>query len=62
MRAFTSEYSSEVVGMVLVDASQEGQKDNYPAEWQKLDKTQNTIECYRHYNCRKEDGKLNRVQ
>jgi pimeloyl-ACP methyl ester carboxylesterase len=43
VRAFASQYSSEVVGMVLVDSSHEGQNIQYPPEYQKLDRVQNSM-------------------
>ena len=43
VRAFTSQYPSEVVGMVLVDSSHEGENLRLPPEWVKLNKTQNTM-------------------
>ena len=46
VRAFTSQYSSEVVGMVLVDSSHEGQNVRFPPEYQELDKVQNTMMAF----------------
>ena len=43
VRAYASQYSSEVVGMVLVDSSHEGQNIQYPPEYQKLDRFQNSM-------------------
>lgn len=40
VRAYASQYPSEVAGMVLVDASHEGQDAAYPPEYQKLDNVQ----------------------
>ena len=46
VRAFTSQYPSEVVGMVLVDGSHEGKNVDYPPEWQELDKVQNSMTAF----------------
>lgn len=46
IRAFTAQYPSEVVGMVLVDSSHEGQNVRYPPEYQELDKVQNTMMAF----------------
>jgi len=46
VRAFTSQYPSEVVGMVLVDSSHEGQNVRFPPEYQELDKVQNTMMAF----------------
>ena len=43
MRAYASQYPTEVVGMVLVDSSHEGENLILPPEWVKLNKTQNTM-------------------
>jgi pimeloyl-ACP methyl ester carboxylesterase len=43
VRAFASQYPSEVVGMVLVDSSHEGENLILPPEWVKINKTQNTM-------------------
>jgi pimeloyl-ACP methyl ester carboxylesterase len=43
MRAYTSKFPSEVVGMVLVDSSHEGENLILPPEWVKLNQTQNTM-------------------
>jgi len=39
-RAYTSQYPSEVVGLVLVDSSHEGQNVRFPREYTELSKTQ----------------------
>jgi pimeloyl-ACP methyl ester carboxylesterase len=46
IRAYTSQYPSEVAGMVLVDSSHEGQAVRYPPEWQRLDQTQNSMMAF----------------
>ena len=43
VRAYASQYPSEVAGMVLVDASQEGQNAAYPPEYQELNNVQNSM-------------------
>jgi pimeloyl-ACP methyl ester carboxylesterase len=43
VRAYASQYPSEVVGMVLVDSSHEGENLVLPPEWVKLNQTQNTM-------------------
>ena len=43
VRAYASKYPSEVVGMVLVDSSHEGENLILPPEWVKLNQTQNTM-------------------
>jgi len=43
VRAFTNQYLSEVVGMVLVDSTHEGQNVRFPQEYQELNKTQNVM-------------------
>jgi pimeloyl-ACP methyl ester carboxylesterase len=43
VRAYASQYPTEVVGMVLVDSSHEGENLILPPEWVKLNKTQNTM-------------------
>ena len=46
VRAFANQYPSDVVGMVLVDSSHEGQNAHYPPEWQELDKVQNSMMAF----------------
>jgi pimeloyl-ACP methyl ester carboxylesterase len=43
VRAYASQYPSEVAGMVLVDSSHEGENLILPPEWVKLNRTQNTM-------------------
>jgi pimeloyl-ACP methyl ester carboxylesterase len=43
VRTYASQYPSEVVGMVLVDSSHEGENLILPPEWVKLNRTQNTM-------------------
>jgi pimeloyl-ACP methyl ester carboxylesterase len=43
VRAYASQYPTEVVGMVLVDSSHEGENLILPPEWVKLNQTQNTM-------------------
>lgn len=43
VRAFTNQYPSEVVGMVLVDSTHEEQNVRFPPEYQELNKTQNAM-------------------
>lgn len=43
VRAFASQYSTEVVGMVLVDSSHEDQNVRFPPEYQELNKTQSSM-------------------
>lgn len=46
VRAYTSQFPSDVVGLVLVDSSVEGQYANYPPEWQEFDKVQNSMMAF----------------
>ena len=46
VRAFTSQDPSSVVGMVLVDASHEGENQRLPPEWVKLNNTQNSMMAF----------------
>ena len=43
VRTYASQYPSEVVGMVLVDSSHEGQNVRFPPEYRELDQVQNTM-------------------
>jgi len=43
VQAYTSEHPSNVVGIVLVDSSHEGENLRLPPEWVKLNNTQNTM-------------------
>ena len=43
VRAFASQYPSEVAGMLLVDSSHEGENLILPPEWVKLNQMQNTM-------------------
>jgi pimeloyl-ACP methyl ester carboxylesterase len=46
VRAYTSQYPSEVVGLVLVDSSHEGQNVRFPPEYLELSKTQNYMTAF----------------
>jgi pimeloyl-ACP methyl ester carboxylesterase len=46
VRAYASQYPSQVVGMVLVDSSHEGQNASFPPEYVKLDDLQKNMAAF----------------
>jgi pimeloyl-ACP methyl ester carboxylesterase len=46
VRAYTSQYPSEVAGLVLLDSSHEGQNVRFPPEYLKMANTQNTMTTF----------------